>query len=85
MKMQKQIKKTAKRVLGRKLYKKMDFNLLLYGVAAYYGIKFLNSRGYLPTEASGLFETVERRVSDFIEGVMPEHHEREVKQAEVTH
>jgi hypothetical protein len=53
---------TATTVLAPKILKNFKFSWLVYGVAAYYGLKFLNKKGIMPKQTSAALDLVDRGV-----------------------
>jgi hypothetical protein len=54
MSVKKETRKILRRVLGKKVAKKVNLDWIVYGAAAYYGLRFLNNSGIFPKAGAAL-------------------------------
>ncbi|MBX2996732.1 MAG: hypothetical protein KF681_18080 [Bdellovibrionaceae bacterium] len=60
--MQDVLKSAAVASLGPKIVRNFKWSWVLYGVAAYYGIKYLNKRGILPKQTGALLGVIDHGI-----------------------
>ncbi len=65
--MNKNISNTAKTFGGAKLLNGFRLSWLVYGVAAYYGLKFLNKKGIMPKQTDAALGLLDKGI-DFAKG-----------------
>lgn len=71
-----------------KLIRAFRWQWVIYGVAAYYGLRFLNKRGIFPKQTDAILNTVDRGIDRAKEavGLQPgQHPVNEERQADILH
>lgn len=56
------VEKAAAAYMAPKLMKGFRLRWLVYGAAAYYGLKFLNKRGVLPNQTGAALDLIDRGI-----------------------
>lgn len=60
--MQDMIKSAAAATIAPRLVKNFRWTWVLYGVAAYYGLKYLNKRGILPKQTGAVLGAIDHGI-----------------------
>lgn len=60
--MQDVLKSAAAASLGPKIVRNFKWTWVIYGVAAYYGLKYLNKRGILPKQTGAVLGAIDQGI-----------------------